>query len=377
MIACQRELFDIPDEVVWLACAQHSPALNSVYAAGLAGLENKRHPWTLGAPHYWDNVERVRGLFARLIGAGAEDIAIVPSVSYGISLAAGNLTVGPDRSVVVLEEQFPSNVYPWRDLTDREGGSLVTVARPAAGHWTEGVLAAIDRRTAVVALPQCHWMDGAMIDLSAVGAAARGVGAALVLDLTQSLGALPFDLAAVAPDYIVAGAYKWLLGPYNFGFLYAAPERQSGRPLEQGWVTRAGSDRHHDLTDYRDEFLPGARRFDVGERGNYIAVPMATAALEQILDWGVPAIAESLRPLVEETAERAAALGLRPTPVAGRAPHFLGLRLAEGPPSGLAERLLAERIYVSLRGDCLRVAPHLYNRPADIERLFAVLKAAL
>ncbi len=377
MLACQRHLFDIPDDVVWLACAQHSPALHAVDAAGRRGLERKRHPWTLGPVNYHDEVEEVRGLFGRLIGASADDIALVPSVSYAMTLAAGNLSAGPSRRVVVLAEQFPSNVYPWRDLVQREGGALTTVARPDGADWTGALLAAIDERTAVVAVPNCHWMDGAMIDLEAVGAAARRVGAALVLDLTQSLGALPFDLAAVQPDFIAAAAYKWLLGPYSFGFLYAAPTRQAGRPLEQGWANRAASEASEPLTDYRDALLPGARRFDVGERGNYIAVPMAIAALEQIFDWRVEAIAASLRPVVTELAERASALGLRPTAADLRAPHFLGLRLPGGPPARLLEALRTERIFVSLRGDCLRVAPHLYNRPEDIDRLFAVLEAAL
>ncbi len=377
MLACQRHLFDIPDDVVWLACAQHSPALHAVHAAGLQGLERKRHPWTLGAANYHDEVEKLRGLFARLIGASGDGIAIVPSVSYGMTLAAGNLSAGPGRRVVLLAEQFPSNVYPWRELVRREGGTVTTVARPDGADWTDALLAAIDDRTAVVAVPNCHWMDGAMIDLPAVGAAARRVGAALVLDLTQSLGALPFDLAAVQPDFIAAAAYKWLLGPYNFGFLYAAPARQAGRPLEQGWAIRAVSEAREPLTDYRDALLPSARRFDVGERGNYIAVPMAIAALEQILDWRVEAIAASLRPMVADVAERASALGLRPTPADLRAPHFLGLRLPGGPPAGLLDSLFAERVFVSLRGDCLRVAPHLYNRRHDIDRLFAALEAAL
>ena len=129
-IACQRGLFDLPDDVIWLNCAQHSPALNAVHEAGMGGLALKRHPWRLGPRQYQDDVERLRGTFASLIGASAEEIALVPSASYALSIAARNLPLREGERILVLADQFPSNVYPWRDLARGCGGEVVTLERP-------------------------------------------------------------------------------------------------------------------------------------------------------------------------------------------------------------------------------------------------------
>ncbi len=376
LLPCQRPLFEIPDDVAYLNCAYMSPLLRSVRAAGERGVARKSSPWQLAPADFFTGSARARELFAGLIGARADDVAIVPAASYGMAVAAANLPVRAGGRIVVLAEQFPSNVYVWRELAAERGAELVTIARPPDGDWTGALLAAIDERTAVAALPHCHWTDGGLVDLAAVGRRLREVGAALAVDATQSLGALPLDVRHVEPDFLVAASYKWLLGPYSLGFLYVAPRWQRGRPLEHNWIAREGADDFARLVDYGDELLPDARRFDVGERSNFALLPMAIAALEQLAAWTVPAIRDTLGVLTAGIAERAASLGLATAPAARRAPHYLGLRFPRGIPQGLAERLAAARVFVSVRGDSLRVTPHLYNTAADVERLFAVLGAA-
>jgi selenocysteine lyase/cysteine desulfurase len=122
---------------------------------------------------------------------------------------------------------------------------------------------------------------------------------------------------------------------------------------------------------------PGARRFDVGERSNFALMPMAIAALQQLAAWTVPAIEKTLGVVTATIAERAASFGLRAAPAALRVPHYLGLRFLDGVPSGLPERLAAAKVHVSVRGDAMRVTPHLYNNEADVERLFKVLAQSL
>ena len=270
-------------------------------------------------------------------------MALVPSASYGLSCAARNIEVAPGDGIVVLAEQFPSNVYAWREVAHGRGASLVTVDRPADDDWSRAALDAIDERTAVVALPHCHWTDGGQLDLVRIGARCREVGAVLVLDLTQSAGAMRFDAGAVRPGYVVCAGYKWLLGPYSLGFLWVAPEHREGRPIEFNWIGRAGAEDFAGLVDYRDEYQPGARRFDVGERSNFILVPMLNAALEQILAWGVGAVEATLAARTADIAARAARLGLGSAPAALRAGHFLGLRFPGGGlPAGLLAALAAE-----------------------------------
>jgi selenocysteine lyase/cysteine desulfurase len=378
MIPCQRHLFDLPDEVVYLNCAYMSPLLKRAVELGAAALARKCRPWTIRPEDFFTESERARGLFARLLGASIDDIAIVPAASYGLAVAAANLPVAAGEHILVLAEQFPSNVYVWRELARRAGAELVTVERPADGDWTAAVLARLDQRIAIAALPHCHWTDGGLLDLAAIGRRCREVASALVLDVTQSLGALPLDLAAVRPDFVACPGYKWLLGPYSLGYLYVAPRHQGGRPLEHNWIAREASEDFAGLVDYRERYQPGARRFDVGERSNFALLPVSVAALEQLLDWGVAAIAATLGAMTAEIAARAKAeLGLTSAPAHLRAGHFLGLRVPAGMPPGLPERLAREQIHVSLRGDSLRVTPHLYNRRADVERLLEVLRAVL
>lgn len=377
MIPSQRQLFDIPEGIAYFNCAYLGPLSNAVVAAGKQAAGRKAHPWEIGSEDFFTETEIARGLFAKLIGANQEDVAIVPAASYGISVAASNLPLEKDQSVVMLAEQFPSNVYAWRESAARAGARVVTVERPADGDLTRAVLDALDERTAVVALPNCHWADGALLDLECVADACRALGASLVLDVTQSAGVMPLDVGVIQPDFLVAACYKWLLGPYNTGFLYVAPHRQDGRPLEYNWRARVGSEDFAGLVNYRDRFLPGALRFDVGECANFHTMPALIAALEQILEWDATAIADTLAARNAGIAERAAALGLECLDAAQRAGHFLGLRFPRGVPDGLLEALREARVYLSVRGDSLRITPHVYNNDADEDRLMHALERAI
>ncbi len=374
MIAgCQRDLFEIPAGVTYINCAYMSPNLRAVRMAGEAAVAAKSRPWEISAADFFTDADDARALVARLVGGDAAGVAIVPSVSYGVGVAVANLPTPPGSTVVVLAEQFPSHVYPWLEAAAERGASVVTVPRPPSGGWTASVVEAIDSRTAVVAVPNCHWTDGTLVDLLAVREAADAVGAALVVDATQSLGAHPIDVTRCRPDFLVSACYKWLLGPYSVGFLYAAPHRRDGRPLEHNWITRAGSEDFAKLVDYQAGFQPGATRYDVGERSNFALLPMAIAALRQILEWGVEDIAEYTGRLTRLVEERAAERGLAAVPAADRVAHLIGVRLPSGRVAEVAERLAAAKVFVSVRSDSLRVAPHVFNDEADVDRLFAVL----
>ena len=374
-IPSQRHLFDIPADVAYLNCAYMGPLMHSVIEAGEQGVRAKAQPWGISSDDFFAGVELARRLFADVIGADAEGVALVPSASYGLSCAARNIAVGHGERILVLSEQFPSNVYVWREVAATRGASVTTIARPDDDDWSRAVLDTIDDRTAVVALPHCHWTDGGYLDLARIGTRCRDASAALVLDLTQSAGALGFDTTGVQPDYVVCAGYKWLLGPYSLGLLWMAPEHRGGRPIEFNWTGREGAENFARLVDYRDGYRPGARRFDVGENANFILVPMLNTALAQILAWGVPNIEGTLAAKTGGIAERAARIGLRSAPAALRAGHFLGLRFPGGKaPEGLASALAAEQIHVSVRGESMRVTPHLYNTDEDVDRLVDALE---
>jgi selenocysteine lyase/cysteine desulfurase len=375
IIANQRHRFAMPASVHYLNCAYMSPLSDTVRAALAAGASKKVQPWTYKAADFFGLAEDFRNSAAALMGTQADNIAIVPSVSYALSIAAKNLPLRAGQSILVLAEQFPSNLYIWRERAQETDAHIVTVQRDSALGWTDAVLEAIDSDTAIVALPHNHWADGGLLDLIAIGEKCRSVGAALVLDLTQSLGAMPFDLARVQPDFAVSACYKWMMGPYGIGALYVAPRYQDGQPIEQGWANRAGAQDFARLTDYRDDYQIGARRFDMGEKSNPPLLMAAKAGIGMLLEWGVQAVSDTLAAKTTAIADAAKDIGLIADTNGVRAPHFLSLRFTDGVPDALTDRLAAANVHVSLRGTSLRVTPHVYNDDADAAALIAALSA--
>jgi selenocysteine lyase/cysteine desulfurase len=375
----QRHLFSIPESHAYLNTAYMSPLMHSVVSAMESGLQEKVSPWNYKAEQFFTDVDIARGLAAQVFGTAPQNIAIVPSASYGIQTAANNLPLRAGQNILVLENQFPSHIYPWQAKAAEVGAHVRILPIPKDDDWTQVVLSAMDAKTAVVAVPHTHWSTGATLDLLAIREALDAVGGALVLDLTQSLGAQVFDASVVRPDFAVAATYKWLLGPYSCGFLYVDPKWHGGRPLEENWINRAGSEDFGGLTRYQSDYQAGAVRFDMGEKSNPAQMRGASAALRQILDWGVESIAETLLLKTKQLESELEPLGLRAAKI--RAPHYLGLRVdgvkQTSLPEGLLQTLADQHIYVSARGPALRVTPHLYTSDKDIDRLIEALKRAL
>lgn len=380
MLSCQRHLFRIPDDVAYLNAATTGPMLAAAEDAGVEALKLKREPWRITpADTFIAPMEAVRTTFARLAGCAPECIALVPAVSYAMGVAAANLKLRQGQSVLVLDEQFPSHVYPWRNLALDAGGRLHTVARPADRDWTAAVLKALDAdpSVAIAALPNCHWTDGTLVDLAAVGAKCREKGVSLAIDATQSFGALALDLDAVQPDFMAVAGHKWLLGPYSYTYLYVAPKHHNGLPLEENWLNRQGSENFARLVDYRDEYQPGAHRFDVGEASNFFLTPIAQATLNQIISWSVAEISSTLAAHTAAIADRARRMGMATAPDHLRGPHMLGLSLPPGAPQDLPAQLAKRNVFVSVRGSSIRVAPHMHTNSNDIDRLFEALQDVL
>src|SRR5437868_6458389 len=253
MLPCQRQLFDIPDHIASLNCAYMSPLMRSAVIAGEEGLARKSHPWEIRPEDFFSSSEEFRTVAAKLFDATRNDIAITPSASYGVATAALNLPISRGQKILILEEQFPSNVYPWRRLAQQKEASIVTVPWPEDGDWTAAVLRELRDDVAIAALAHVPWTSGGVLDLARIGDACRKCGTALALDLTQSLGALPFTVKQVQPDFAIAANYKWLLGPYSIGVMYVAPKWQvQGRPLEENWIQRENARDFSGLIQYVD-----------------------------------------------------------------------------------------------------------------------------
>jgi selenocysteine lyase/cysteine desulfurase len=372
-----RESFAITDAVTYLNSASLGPRLRAVDAAGHAAVERMVAPWNIHSADWFADARELRALFASLIGAPADCVALVPSVSYGIAVAARNLPVAAGDNIVVIDQEYPSNYYSWRRLA-RERGAEIRTATARGGSLTDAIVSSIDRRTAVVAVANCHWTNGAVVDLVRVAATARRHDAALVVDASQSLGAHPFDVAEVRPDFLVTVGYKWLLGPYGLGYLYVADRwHANGEPLEESWLNRAGGDNFAGLVDYTDAYQPGAQRFNMGESAQFYLLPMALAALRQIAQWTPARIQQQLSEWTGELSARATSIGLGSMPREQRVGHMAGLTARGALPAGLIDGLAARQVYVGARGSNIRVSPHLHSTAADLDRLVAALQELL
>ena len=382
-LACLRAAFSLPRDIHYLNCAYLGPLPRVVQDAGVVAVARKANPATIAPADFFSDTEKARRLFARLIGAGDSGrIALVPAVSYGVATAVRNTPISKGQNLVFVGQDFPSDVYAWRKAAAKVGAFVRVIAPPTGvsrgEQWNARVLEAIDRDTAVVAIPHVHWADGTRFDLAAVGRAARAAGAVLIVDGTQSVGALPFDVTDIQPDALICAGYKWLLGPYSTALAYFGPRFDGGEPLEETWIGRKGSDDFRRLVEYEDEYAAGAMRYDGGQRSNFILLPMLIAAMQFILDAAPERIHEYCARLVEEPLARARDLGFTVEDEKWRGAHLFGLGLPAGlDAEELSQSLKARKVFVSLRGSAVRVSPNVYNNEEDMLALIDALESAL
>ncbi len=375
-----RAQFDLPAGMTYLDTSAHAPMLRCVLAAGQAVLARSGTPWS-GADADWNaGVERVRALAAQWLDGDAGAVAFVPSAAYGIATAARNLPLARGDAVLVLDGQFPSNLLAWQQRCSETGARIVVARREPEQNWTDAVLSTLERDAGIriATLPQAHWHDGAMLDLDRIAPHVRTRGAALVLDLSQSLGALAVDLARWQPDFVVSVGYKWLMGVTGLSLLWAAPHwREHGVSIEQHWSARD----EHAVWRFDPQAMPayraGARRFDAGGVIELQRLKMFEAALSQLQACGAQAVLAHLRATTDGLDAALDDVGLSSWNTAHHAPHFTGLRPPQERFSAVVAALRKANIVCTARYGVLRIAPHLHVDPADMPRVADVLVGAV
>ena len=379
MIPSQRHLFDIPSDVTFFNCSYYGPQLKTTSERLIEGSQSKMHPWKMAPKDFFHDAEKVRGLFAQMFGSSAENYAITASASYGLSTAARILEskLSDDDEILILQDEFPSTVYAMKRLAKETGATILTVKEPTDYNWTSSILDNISDKTSVVAVSPCHWKTGASIDLVAIRQACDTAKAILIVDGTQTLGVIPFSVEQIRPDFLVAACYKWLLCPYGFGMFYADPKWHNERPLEETWMVRDNAEDFNNLMNYSDNYMDGAKRFEVSEKSATTILPGVIDAFEQILTWGVENIQSTLKTMTSELANELESLGFTVIPEEFRTPHILGATMPKHAPENLLSLLTEHNIYLSQRGRSIRFAPYLYNDRNDIERLLRILREVL
>ncbi len=378
MLPSQRDLFDIPRDVCFLNAAAWSPLPLAVQEAGRVGVGRKGQPWKLDADFMSNQYERARKAAAALIGADPADIALIPSVGYGVSTAGKVMTLPRGSRVLVLQDDHTSPVLEWMSRAEQGGYTVEQVKQPADGDWTAAVLDAIARTDAaplsLVSISSVHWSDGGALDLSRIASAVRREGAAFLVDATHDAGVRRIDVKTLDPDFLIFPTYKWVLGPYGRAFLYVAKRHQNGVPLEQTAPARKGVAAEQKIY-FRDlSYADDARRYDMGERDHFITLEMAAVGMEMMAGWGNDAIVGRLGMLTDRLADGLANSGVRVLDRKLRAPHLLCLQFPKGMSDDLPKKLAAENVYAAPRLGRLRISPHVYNDEQDVDRFVEVFR---
>ncbi len=372
----QKHLFDLLEDITYLNGAYMSPQLKCVTEIGIESIKRKSRPNKIVPHNFFDDKETLKQRFATLIDSpDYRNTAIIPSVSYGIANAANNTPINKGDEIILVDEQFPSNVYIWQEVAEKNNAIIKIVYPPKSFQnrgkiWNERILKAISENTAVIALPQVHWADGTLFDLQAIREKTKSVNAMLVVDGTQSVGALPFSVKEIEPDALVCGGYKWLLGPYSIGMAYYSDAFNNGTPIEHNWMNRYNSEDFSGLTNYEDRYKEKAARYSVGESSNFILTPMLLKAIEQLIKWQPKAIQEYGKEISKDAVQKLRELGCFIEDDNYRAHHLFGIYLPDHINSEeLKAKLKKEQIFVSFRGNAMRVSCNVYNTKQDFEKL--------
>jgi selenocysteine lyase/cysteine desulfurase len=369
----------LPPGSVYLNCAYMSPMLKTVEKKGLEGIHAKRNPAAVAGEDFFKDTEKLRKEFSKLINCEASRVVLVPSVSYGMANVVNNIKLSSSDNIIVAAEQFPSNYYPWQRVSQDTRAKLKVIAPPdelvnRGKLWNERLLEAIDTNTKLVALGNVHWADGTLFNLKEIRKRTKEVGALLIIDGTQSVGALPFDVKEIQPDALVCAGYKWLMGPYSLGLAYYGEYFDQGKPVEENWINRLHSENFAGLVNYETHYQPGALRYEVGEHSNFILLPMLLEAVKQINQWKPKVIQQYCASITRKPISILQEAGYWIEDEKFRGHHLFGVRLPAHAEVGKIKKALQKnKISISFRGDAIRVSPNLYNSEADVIKLVRVL----
>jgi selenocysteine lyase/cysteine desulfurase len=384
MLENQKDKFKIPNEVSYLNCATMSPLLKSIELVGHKAVTQKCTPFTITSENFFTNTVRLKKLFAELVTIpDYRNVAIIPSVSYGIANVANNIELEKDEEIIVVGEQFPSNIYSWKRIVEKQQAKVNVISAPntyknRGQKWNKNILNAITDKTKVVAIGTIHWSDGTLFNLKEIRKKTIKHNALLIIDGTQSIGVIPFSVKELQPDALICGGYKWLLGPYSIGLAYYSDALcKNAKPIEENWINRKYSEDFTKLINYQEDYQPKAGRFNVGEMSNFMLTPMLIKAIEQLLEWQPKKIQEYTNEISKNAIKELQSLGCFIEESEFRASHLFGIYLPKNINlDKLKTEFFKNNIFVSFRGDAIRISPHLYNTKEDFIKLVDCFKSS-
>ena len=370
-----RALFPITERLVYLNSAAVSPPPATAIAAAKAQLDDVQMDGSINFGAWLATKERARKRLAALMGARPEQVAFMRNTSDGLSCIANGLAWQAGDNLVTFRGEFPSNMYPWLRLREAAGVEARLCEERDGRVDVEQLLRLIDAKTRVVALSYVQFASGFRADLERIGRAARAVDALFVVDLIQGLGVLPLDVTAQFVDAAAGAGHKWLMAPEGVGYLYLSNRaRERLTPTLLGWVSLADA---NNMQDLEQPLKPGAGPWETGTCGMALLYGL-NESLKLIHETGVPRIAAYLEELTDYLCAGLAGKDYRivSSRRAGEKSQIVCVQHRDSmrwPPMALYKHLQERGIIVSPRNDRLRIAPHFYNTPADIDALLAAL----
>jgi selenocysteine lyase/cysteine desulfurase len=379
MLSSQKHLFTLDPSVTYLNNAYRGPLLKSSEDAALKDLIQMRSPHVLRSEDFFSGVERVKNLFGKLVNCSSNQVALIPSTSYGFACVLNNWNPGKGKKAITVMDEFPSGYFSIKRWAEEQDSPLVIIGPEAqineiGKSWNERILSEIDASTGVVLISSVHWMSGVKFDLKEIGKRCHEVGACLVVDGTQSVGVLDIDVTEYQIDALICATYKWLLGPYSLALAYFSERFNEGKPLEESWLNRTNSKDFSGLTNYQSQFIAGASRYDVGETSHFILLPILEQALIQILNWQPLQIQEYAGKLKDKLVKFQSEKGIFMESSEFSANHLFALPLSPDQDLQQVKHLLEqEKVMVSVRGTTIRVSINVFNEDQDLDRLMELL----
>ncbi|GAB6165597.1 aminotransferase class V-fold PLP-dependent enzyme [Thermostilla marina] len=325
-------------------------------------------------PRWAEEVEDLRDAAARLIGAARDEIALIRNTSHGIGLVAEGFPWKPGDNVVILSDEFPSNVYPWMNLADR---GVETRLVPLDNTFSlEQLLESCNERTRIVSISWVNYLTGRRHDLGSIGEALHRRGILFFVDAIQGLGVFPLDVHDLPIDFLASDGHKWMLGPEGAGFFYCKQEHLDRlHPIGVGWNSVVHAFRFDHL-EYR--LKPTAERFEGGSQ-NMVGMIGLKGSLGLLLEVGIEHIRDAVLEATETACEALRRVGAEI--LSDRSPEvasgIVAFRFPDCDHQRLRASCLAEGVVLSCRGPGLRISPHGYCTKEDIERLVEVLQRAI
>jgi len=374
----RQEWFEIED-ATYLNLAGESPMPKISIRAVQAALEAKKYPHHKPDSTFFEVPNRIRASLAKLIGGKPEEIALTSGASAGVAAVAYALTWKPGDEVITAKGEFPLQYTTWKPMEEREGLKLKIVSPRERFITADDLIAAITPRTRLVSVSMVRYDDGSLLDAARVADACHKQGALLLLDVSQSCGALPMDVNQLGADFMVCAGYKWLLGPFGTGFFWAKSEHLGIiRPGPFNWMAVEGSHNFAALNFADPKPAANAKRWDSPEWASYFNFNLVAmdVSVDFVVRMGPELVAAHNHKLIELLFERLPKdryVIASPTNADRRGPYGCFAARSREKTAEVYQRLWKENVVVSLREGNIRVSPHLYNTERDIDRLISVV----